>query len=125
RIIPVDPVHRIDLRALETAVAEDRKKGLEPLMGVGTAGTADIGVMDDLDGIAGICAREGLWFHVDGAFGALAIFSPELASRLAGIQHADSIAFDFHKWGQVPYDAGFILVRGGEKHRAAFAAPAT
>jgi aromatic-L-amino-acid decarboxylase len=124
RTIPTDPVHRIDLRALETAVAEDRKKGLEPFMVVGTAGTVDIGAMDDLDGIAGICAREGLWFHVDGAFGALAIFSPELASRLAGIQHADSIAFDFHKWGQVPYDAGFILVRDGEKHRAAFAAPA-
>ena len=69
-------------------------------------------------------ASEGLWFHVDGAFGALGMLSPELAPRLAGIERADSIAFDFHKWGQVPYDAGFLLVRDGERHRAAFAAPA-
>ena len=65
-----------------------------------------------------------IWFHVDGAYGALAVLSPELAPRLAGIQDADSIAFDFHKWGQVPYDAGFILVRDGEQHRETFASPA-
>src|SRR5262249_59318519 len=65
-----------------------------------------------------------LWFHVDGAFGALAILAPDLAPRLAGIELADSIALDFHKWGQVPYDAGFILVRDGTLHRATFAAPA-
>ena len=69
-------------------------------------------------------ASEELWFHVDGAFGALAILSPELAPLLAGIEHADSIALDFHKWGQVPYDAGFLLVRDGERHRQAFAQPA-
>ncbi len=71
-----------------------------------------------------MCRDEELWFHVDGAFGALAILSPELAPHLAGIEQADSIALDFHKWGQVPYDAGFLMVRDGEKHRDAFAAPA-
>src|SRR5262249_54180339 len=76
---------------------------------------------DDLRGIADLAAAEGLWFHVDGAFGALAMMSPELRPRLAGIERADSIAFDFHKWAHAPYDAGCILVRDGAAHRAAFA----
>ena len=80
---------------------------------VGTAGTVDTGAIDNLDALAGICRRERLWFHVDGACGALAILAPDLAPRLKGIERADSLAFDFHKWGQVPYDAGFILVRDG------------
>jgi len=84
----------------------------------------DIGAIDDLQALSSLCREQGLWFHVDGAFGALGILSPALAPRLAGIECADSIAFDFHKWGQVPYDAGFLLVRDGERHREAFAAPA-
>ena len=68
--------------------------------------------------------EEGLWFHVDGAYGALGFSSPAIAPRLAGIENADSIALDFHKWGQVPYDAGFLIVRDGGQHRDAFAAPA-
>jgi glutamate/tyrosine decarboxylase-like PLP-dependent enzyme len=91
---------------------------------VASAGTVDIGAIDDLRAIGELCREEELWFHVDGAFGALAILSPELAPNLAGIEQADSIALDFHKWGQVPYDAGFLMVRDGEKHRDAFAAPA-
>ena len=69
------------------------------------------------DALAAICRRQRLWFHGDGAFGALAILAPDLAPRLKGIECADSLAFDFHKWGQVPYDAGFILVRDGALHR--------
>ena len=65
-----------------------------------------------------------LWFHVDGAYGALAMLAPDLAPRLKGIEHADSLAFDFHKWGQVPYDAGFILVRDAVLHRNTFATSA-
>jgi aromatic-L-amino-acid decarboxylase len=84
----------------------------------------DIGAIDDLAALAALCREEDLWFHVDGAFGALGILSSELAPRLAGIEQASSIALDFHKWGQVPYDAGFLLVRDGERHREAFAAPA-
>lgn len=121
RMIPVDRMHRMNLEALAAAVASDRDAGLTPFLVVGTAGTVDTGAIDDLNGIAGICAREQLWFHVDGACGALAMLAPDLAPRLKGIERSDSLAFDFHKWAQVPYDAGFILVRDGERHRAAFA----
>jgi len=124
RCIAVDQAHRIDVAALREAVARDRAAGLTPFLVVASAGTVDIGAIDDLGDIAAFCRDEKLWFHVDGAFGALAILSPELEPRLAGIEQADSIALDFHKWGQVPYDAGFLLVRDGERHRDAFAQPA-
>ena len=116
--------YRIDLDALEKAIDADRRAGLTPFLVVGTAGTVDTGAIDNLDALAAICRRERLWFHVDGAFGALAILAPDLAPRLKGIERADSLAFDFHKWGQVPYDAGFILVRDGVLHRKTFAASA-
>jgi aromatic-L-amino-acid/L-tryptophan decarboxylase len=124
RRIGIDDRHRIDLAALSAAIVADRQAGLAPFFIVGTAGSVDVGAIDDLMGLADLARREKLWFHVDAAFGALAILAPDLAPRLAGIEHADSIACDFHKWGQVPYDAGFLLVRDGEIHRDAFAAPA-
>jgi glutamate/tyrosine decarboxylase-like PLP-dependent enzyme len=122
RLIPVDARHRMDLRALENAIAADRRAGLTPFLVVGTAGAVDTGAIDDLAELSCICRRERLWFHVDGALGALAILAPDVAPRLKGIECADSLAFDFHKWGQAPYDAGFILVRDGVLHRKAFAA---
>jgi aromatic-L-amino-acid/L-tryptophan decarboxylase len=91
---------------------------------VGSAGTVDIGGIDDLAALSALCREEKLWFHVDGAYGALGVLAPALAPRLAGLENADSVALDFHKWGQVPYDAGFLIVRDGAKHREAFAAPA-
>jgi len=121
RLIPTDSRYRIDLAALATAIEQDRAAGFTPFFVVGTAGTVDTGAMDDLAGIAEICQREKLWFHVDGAFGALARLAPDLAARLDGIERADSLAFDFHKWGQAPYDAGFLLVRDAEAHQQAFA----
>jgi glutamate/tyrosine decarboxylase-like PLP-dependent enzyme len=121
RLIPVDQRQRMDLDALAASIAADRAAGLKPFLVVGSAGTVDTGAVDDLAGIAQISSREQLWFHVDGAFGALAMLVPELAPRLKGIERADSLAFDFHKWAQVPYDAGFILVRDGELHKQAFA----
>jgi len=124
RLIPVDGRYRIDLNALEKAIGADRRAGFTPFLAVGTAGTVDTGAIDDLEALAGICDRERLWFHVDGAYGALAMLAPDLAPRLRGIERADSLAFDFHKWGQVPYDAGFILVRDGLLHRNTFAASA-
>ncbi|MGY4293623.1 aromatic-L-amino-acid decarboxylase [Bradyrhizobium sp. i1.4.4] len=124
RKIGVDADHRIDVAALRAQIAIDREVGFKPFLVVASAGTVDIGAIDDLKAIAALCREEGIWFHVDGAFGALAIFSPELAPMLGGIELADSIALDFHKWGQVPYDAGFLLVRDGEQHRQAFAQPA-
>ena len=124
RCVAVDRSHRIDIAALREAIARDRAAGRDPFLVVASAGTVDIGAIDDLQAVAKLCREEDLWFHVDGAFGALAILSDELAPRLAGIDCADSIALDFHKWGQVPYDAGFLMVRDGGRHRDAFAAPA-
>ena len=124
RCIEVDRLHRIDVAALRARIASDRRAGRRPFLVVGSAGTVDIGAIDDLEALSALCRQEGLWFHVDGAYGALGILSPALAPRLAGIENADSIALDFHKWGQVPYDAGFLIVRDGRQHRDAFAAPA-
>ena len=121
RLISIGDQRRMDLNALGKAIAADRAAGHTPFLVVGTAGTVDTGAIDDLAGIAALCVQEKIWFHVDGAYGALAMLAPELAPRLKGIERADSLAFDFHKWAQVPYDAGFILVRDGEKHRQAFA----
>jgi aromatic-L-amino-acid/L-tryptophan decarboxylase len=124
RCVAVDRSHRIDVAALRRQIAADRDNGLKPFLVVASAGTVDVGAIDDLQALAELCREQQLWFHVDGAFGALGILSPLLAPRMAGIESADSIALDFHKWGQVPYDAGFLMVRDGEKHRDAFAAPA-
>jgi glutamate/tyrosine decarboxylase-like PLP-dependent enzyme len=124
RNIEVDRFHRIDVAALRARIASDRAAGLKPFLVVGSAGTVDIGAIDDLVALGALCREEGIWFHVDGAYGALGILSPEIAPRLAGIAAADSIALDFHKWGQVPYDAGFLMVRDGRQHRETFAAPA-
>ena len=124
RVIPMNRRYQIDTQALEAAIGVDKRSGLTPFLIAGTAGTADTGAIDDLTVIADLAERERLWFHVDGAYGALAVLAPDLAPRLAGIERADSIAFDFHKWGQVPYDAGFILIRDGGLHYDTFAAPA-
>jgi len=123
-VIPTNELHQIDIDALKVAIAQDRNAGRTPFLVIGAAGTVDTGAIDDLAALAAIARQEKLWFHVDGAIGALAIMAPEIAPRLAGIQEADSIALDFHKWGQVPYDAGFILVRDGALHRDTFASPA-
>ena len=124
RVLPVDSAGRMDLGALEAAVAGDRRAGLRPFLVVGTAGTVDIGAIDPLPELAAFARAEGLWFHVDGAYGALGMFAPDLAGRLEGIRLADSIAMDFHKWGQVPYDAGYLLVRDGDLQQRTFSSPA-
>lgn len=124
RKIPVNQQYQLDITALELAIAEDKKSGRLPFFIAGTAGSADVGAIDNLQAIAELCRRENIWFHVDGAYGALGMLAPDIAPRLQGIAHADSIAFDFHKWGQVPYDAGFILVRDGELHQGTFSSPA-
>lgn len=124
RMVASDASYRVDIAALRDVIAADRAAGMTPFFLVGNAGTVDTGAVDDLAALAALAREAGLWFHIDGALGALAILSPELKPLFAGIDGADSIAFDFHKWGQIPYDAGFILVRDAEQHRAAFASPA-
>ena len=122
--VDVDEAGGMDLAALANAVARDREGGRRPFLVVGTAGSVDTGAIDDLFGISRLCRREGLWFHVDGAIGALGMLSPALRPRLAGLEQADSVAFDFHKWGQIPYDAGCIIVRDGEAQKSTFATDA-
>lgn len=121
RAIPADAGFRMDLAQLRQAIAADRRLGFRPFCVIGTAGTVNTGAIDDLHALADIAAEQELWLHVDGAFGALAVLSDELKPRLAGIERADSLAFDFHKWLHVPYDAGCVLVRDGALHRATFA----
>jgi aromatic-L-amino-acid decarboxylase len=123
RLVPVDAQGAINLDALLAAIAEDRGVGHLPFLIVASAGTVNTGAIDNLARIADIALAEGLWFHIDGAFGALAALAPSLRPRLTGIERADSIAFDFHKWVHVPYDAGFLLVRDPQAHRRTFANP--
>jgi glutamate/tyrosine decarboxylase-like PLP-dependent enzyme len=124
RKIPLDAQFQMDTGALEQAIAADKAAGLTPFFIAATAGTVDVGAIDPLNEIADIARRCGIWFHVDGAYGALGQLTEDIAPRLRGIERADSIAFDFHKWGQVPYDAGFVLVRDGQLHHDTFASPA-
>lgn len=121
RPIAIDAALRIDIGALQAAIAADRAAGKTPFMLIATAGSASTGAFDDLDALATLARAEELWFHVDGAFGALVALSPHVRARVAGIARADSIAFDLHKWLHVPYDAGAVLVRDGELHAATFA----
>lgn len=121
RTVPVTQTYEIDIEALTNQIARDRADGFQPFLLAGTVGTVNTGAIDDLAALADLAAQEGLWFHVDGAFGACAMTHPDLAPRLAGIERADSLAFDFHKWMHVNYDAGCVLIRDGEAHRKAFA----
>lgn len=124
RKIPCDAEGRMRLDSLREAIAADRARSEQPFLVVGTAGTVNFGAFDPLEELADIAARENLWLHVDGAFGALTIFSEKLKGLTAGVSRANSLAFDFHKWAHVPYDAGFVLVRDRQAQRDAFAAPA-
>lgn len=125
RAIPVAADFRVDLVVLEQAIAEDRAAGRRPCCVVGNAGTVNTAAIDDLAALAGLCERESLWFHVDGAFGALAAISETLRPLVAGMERADSIAFDLHKWMYMPYDVGCVLVRDPEAHRRPFATHAS
>ena len=121
RLLPVDPEYRIDMAALRAAIALDRDAGRRPLAVVGNAGTVNTGAIDDLAALADLCVEEGLWFHVDGAFGAFAALSPALRPRVRGMERADSLACDLHKWMYLPFEAGCTLVRDAAAHRDTFA----
>lgn len=113
----------MDLQALQQAISADRAQGLTPLAIVGTAGTVDLGTYDDLNGLADLAARESIWLHVDGAFGAWTRLADDPWRGLTdGIDRADSIALDFHKWMYVGYDCGLALIADETAHRAAFSA---
>ena len=111
REIAVDDSLRLDVDALERAITADRSAGDRPFLVVATAGTTNAGVVDRLQQIADVAARQALWFHVDAAWGGAAALVPELRPVLSGIERADSITFDAHKWLSVPMGAGLFLTR--------------
>jgi glutamate/tyrosine decarboxylase-like PLP-dependent enzyme len=121
RLVGGEEMHAMDAGELRERIAADRAGGERPFLVVATAGSVDTGAFDALDALADVCAAEGLWLHVDGAFGALAIASPAHAHLVAGIERADSLAFDAHKWLHAPYAVGCVLFRDERAHRAAFA----
>lgn len=120
RHVPVHDDFTIRVDALETQIAADRAAGLTPFCVIGTAGTVNTGATDDLHALADLCTREALWFHVDGAFGALAALSPLVKEQVRGMERADSLAFDLHKWGSMPFECACVLIRDPEAHHAAF-----
>ena len=120
RKIPVNDDFTVNIKALEAAISADRQKGLQPICVIGSAGTINTGAVDDLKALASLCEREGLWFHVDGAIGAVAVLAENVKEQLAGIEKADSIALDLHKWMHIPFEAGCVLVRHDEAHRKTF-----
>jgi aromatic-L-amino-acid decarboxylase len=120
RFLPVNNQFQIDIVKLEAAIIRDRESGFSPFCIVGAAGTTNTGSVDDLNALAIICRREKLWFHVDGAFGAWARLSPKAEKTVAGMELADSLALDLHKWMYMPYEIGCVLVREEKQHRKAF-----
>jgi len=119
--VQVDDKFRVDLNELRNAVCEDKHAGHRPFCVIGNAGTVNTGAIDDLARLAQFCREQDLWFHVDGAFGALTRLAPSLAPLVSGIEQADSIAFDLHKWMYLPFEVACLLVRDAKAHRETFA----
>jgi len=120
RTVASDRHLKMDLGDLARRVAEDRRDGFAPFMVVGTVGTTAAGAIDPLPDLARFCRAEGLWFHVDAAWGGAAIISPALRGNLAGIDAADSITCDAHKWFSVPMAAGMFFCRHADSVGEAF-----
>lgn len=118
--VRVDDAFRMDLTDLKKKYRAAVEDGHYPFLVVGNAGTVNTGSVDDLNAIADFCRETGMWFHVDGAFGALAKLVPEKAGLLAGIERADSLAFDLHKWMYMPIEVGCALIRREADHRGSF-----
>ena len=124
RTLPTDEDLRYSVETLAAAVAEDRAAGIHPMMVVATAGTTNTGTVDPLDELADFCAAEGLWFHIDGAYGAPAALCDAGRAALSGLERADSLVIDPHKWLYQPVDVGCVLVRRPGALRRAFAVDA-
>jgi glutamate/tyrosine decarboxylase-like PLP-dependent enzyme len=125
RIVATGPGLKLDMTDLARRVAEDRSNGFAPFMVIGTAGTTAAGIIDPLPEIAAFCRQEDLWFHADAAWGGAAAISPALRPYLAGIEAADSITCDAHKWFSVPMGAGMFFCRYPEAVAEAFRADVT
>jgi glutamate/tyrosine decarboxylase-like PLP-dependent enzyme len=120
RKIPVDVRYRMDVEALKHQIAADRAAGLNPVCVAASAGTVNTGAIDPLNQLADLCAAEKLWFHVDGAYGGVGILAEQTAGLYEGIEHADSLAIDPHKWLYMPVECGCVLVKDAQAMRDAF-----
>jgi len=120
RWVAADKDFRMDVQALRARIREDLAAGDRPFLVVGNAGTVSTGAVDGLKEIAEVCREFDVWFHVDGAYGALAAVAPDAAALFKGLEEADSIAVDPHKWLYAPIEAGCALVRDVAKMRDAF-----
>jgi aromatic-L-amino-acid/L-tryptophan decarboxylase len=120
RKIPVNDDFTINFEALKQAITDDRVAGYRPICVIGSAGTVNTGAVDNLNAIADLCRAEDLWFHVDGAIGAVAVLAGNVRPQLAGMERADSIALDLHKWMHIPFEAGCVVVRSESAHRGTF-----
>ncbi len=124
RRIPLNAEFQMDVQALAARIDQDVASGFQPFLITATAGSVDVGAFDDLVALADLADRHRIWLHVDGAFGALGVHSLRVRPKLVGLDRVQSVAFDFHKWGQVPYDAGFVMVADGAGLTEVFASPA-
>ncbi len=115
RTVPVNDAFEVDVAEMAAMIRADRVAGHRPFCVIGTAGTVQTGATDDLNALADLATKEALWFHIDGAFGAMAKLSPETAPIVTGLERADSLAFDLHKWGYLPFDVAMVLTRE-DKH---------
>ncbi len=120
RRVPAGPDFRADLNAIETEINADIANGFTPFCLVGNAGTVNTGAVDDLEGLAALAKKYDMWFHVDGAYGGLAASLEHLRDHYRGMELADSIALDFHKWLYQPYEIGCVLVRDWSILREAY-----
>lgn len=120
RKVATDDALRMDLDALREAVAADRARGIRPACVIATAGTTNSGAIDPLPAIADFCRAEGLWMHVDGCIGALITLAAPYRHLVAGLEQADSLALDLHKWLHAPFDIGCAVLRDREVHRRTF-----
>lgn len=125
RTIPVDVGYRIRMDLLRDAIREDQAAGRLPFCIVANAGTVDTGAFDPLEELADVARQQDLWLHVDGAFGACAAFADTLRPLARGMEKADSVAIDLHKWLHVQYDAGCVLVRNPHHHHSTYSSPAS
>lgn len=111
---------QLDLDALREAVKADRSSGINPICVIANAGTVNTGAIDDLHAIADFCAEEGMWFHVDGCIGALIAIAPQNQHLVSGMEQADSVALDPHKWLHAPFEVGCAIVRDAHAHLNTF-----
>jgi aromatic-L-amino-acid/L-tryptophan decarboxylase len=118
--VPSDRYQRMDIAALEQAISDDIGAGVKPACVIATAGSTNTGALDDLKAIAAICTREKIWFHVDGCIGALLRIAPKHKHLVDGMELADSIALDPHKWLHTPFEAGCVLLRDADRHFETF-----